>query len=257
MLVAEKNTKADIIFTAAVCLLTIIIFFIPTGYENRQKANTLRARARITAVDNSELEQYGIVKTGNQGVSFEILNGKFKGLVVDSNNMLIGKLELDKMFAVGDVALVTIDMDENGAFVYANPVDHYRIRIELILLGLFAGLLILYAGITGIKALLSFVFTGIAIWKILLPGFLNGWNPVLLSFLIVALMSAVIIFLVGGASKKGTISFLGTIAGIGFTAVISILFSRLFHVHGAVKPFSETLLYSGYAHPAATQQYSW
>ncbi|MDC7226890.1 MAG: YibE/F family protein [Spirochaetales bacterium] len=248
MLIAEKNTHNDIFFTLIVCVLTIGVLFVPTGFEDRQKTNITRARGRITAVDNTDLEQYGIVKTGNQGVTMEILNGKFKGLVTDSNNMLIGKLELDKMFAVGDVALVTIDMDENGEFVYANPVDHFRIRTELFLLILFAGLLLLYAGWTGAKALLSFMFTGVAIWKLLLPGFLNGYNPILLSLGIVMMMSAVIIFLVGGMSKKGIISFLGTLAGIGFTAILSILFGNLFKVHGAVKPFSESLLYSGYAH---------
>ena len=248
MLITEHNTKKDMVFTLIICIITAATLFIPTGFENRQKINIVRARARVIATDNTDLEQYGIVKTGNQGVTLEILNGKFKGRVAESNNMLIGKLELDKMFAVDDVALVTIDMDENGGFVYATPVDHYRIRTELILLILFAGLLILFAGWTGAKALLSFMFTGVAIWKFLLPGFLNGLNPILISLLIVAAMSAVIIFLVGGISKKGVVSFLGAIAGISFTAVISILFGKLFHVHGAVKPFSEPLLYSGYAH---------
>lgn len=248
MLIAEKTPENDIIFTIIIAVLTLIVFFIPTGFEDRQKPNTIRARAEITAVDNTELEQYGIIKTGNQGLTLKILNGKFKGLETESNNMLIGKLELDKMFNVGDVALTTIDMTKDGDFVYANPVDHYRIRTELLLLVLFAGLLLLYAGWTGAKALLSFVFTGAAIWKILLPGFLKGYNPILLSLLIVSAMSAVIIFLVGGLSKKGVISFLGTIAGIGITAVLSVLFGKLFHVHGAVKPFSESLLYSGYAH---------
>jgi uncharacterized membrane protein len=208
----------------------------------------LSARARITAVDNTELEQYGIVKTGNQGVEIDILNGKFKGYHTQSNNMLMGKLELDKMFQVGDIALVVISMDEQGEFVYANIIDHYRIRIEMVLLLLFSGLLILFAGWTGAKALLSFLFTGVSIWKILLPGFLHGWNPILLSLMIISILSAVIIFLVGGISKKGLIAFLGTISGIGITAVISILFGKFFHIHGAVRPFSETLLYSGYAH---------
>jgi hypothetical protein len=65
-----------------------------------RRADTLRARAKIIAVDNTELEQYGIVKTGNQSLEIEILNGKFKGLQTESNNMLMGKLELDKMFMV-------------------------------------------------------------------------------------------------------------------------------------------------------------
>lgn len=248
MFMAENRSGKDRIFTLVVCLLTAGLLFVPTGFENRRRDNSLRARARIIGVDNEDLEQYGIVKTGNQGVTLEILNGPFKGLVVDSNNLLMGKLELDKMFAPGDVALVTIDIDGKGDFVYANPVDHYRLRVELILLTLFAAMLIAYAGWTGIKALLSFMFTGMAIWKLLLPGFLRGWDPVLLSLVIVAAMAAVIIFLVGGVAKKGVVSFLGTLAGIAFTAVFSLLFGKLFNVHGAVKPFSEVLLYSGFAH---------
>ena len=248
MLIAEKNTGKDIIFTLVISVLTVITMLIPTGFEDRRRTDSLRARAEITEVDNTELEQYGIVKTGNQGLRLRILNGKFKGLITDSNNMLMGKLELDKMFAVGDTALVTIDITADGEFVYANPVDHYRLRTELLLLVLFAGLLVLFAGVTGLKALLSFVFTGVVIWKVLLPGFLNGIPPVLLSLAIVTLISAAIILLVGGVSKKGVIALLGTVAGIGFTAVLSMLFGKLFHVHGAVRPFSETLLYSGYAH---------
>ena len=248
MLIAEKKTGKDILFTAVITLLTLITLLLPNGFKDRQRTNILHARGEVIAVDNRELEQYGIVKTGNQGVTLRILNGKFKGTVTESNNMLIGKLELDKMFAPGDIALVTIDTDRKGGFVYANPVDHYRIRIELVLLALFAAILLFYAGWTGAKALLSFLFTGAAIWKLLLPGFLKGINPVILSLSIVMVLSAVIIFLVGGISKKGVIAFLGTFAGISLTAFFSLLFGKLFHVHGAVKPFSETLLYSGYAH---------
>ncbi len=248
MFIAEKNTRKDIIFTGVICMLTLLTFFIPGGFDERKQGNSIRARAEIIEVDNSELEQYGIVKTGNQGVTLKILNGPFKGLETKSNNMLIGKLELDKMYAVGDIALTTIDMDEQGEFVYANPVDHYRLRTEGILLFLFSGLLVLYAGWTGIKALVSFVFTGMMIWKILLPGFLLGFSPILISLLVVAVISGVIVLLVGGLSLKGLISLLGTLAGAGFTAIFSILFGTLFHIHGAVKPFSESLLYSGYGH---------
>ena len=248
MLTAEKTGKKDRIFTIAVSILTVIILFIPTGFENRQKKNNLRAKAEVIAVDNSELEQYGIVKTGNQGLELKITSGRFRGRIARSNNILMGKLELDKMFAVGDTALVAIDLDETGGFVYANALDHYRLKTEMILFLLFAGMLLLYAGWTGARALLSFLFTGLLIWKILLPGFLNGISPVPLSLGIVLCLSSAIIFLVGGMSRKGIVSFLGTAAGIGFTAVISLLFGKLFHVHGAVKPFSETLLYSGFAH---------
>ena len=86
------------------------------------------------------------------------------------------------------------------------------------------------------------------IWKILIPGFLAGINPILVSLVTVAVISAVIIFLVGGLTKKGLTAFIGTVSGIIFTSILSIIFGKAFHIHGAIKPFSETLLYSGYAY---------
>ena len=34
----------------------------------------------------------------------------------------------------------------------------------------------------------------------------------------------------------------------GLTTVLGILFTRIFNIHGAVRPFTETLLYSGFEH---------
>ena len=248
MIFADKTKKKDIIFSLFIILLSTVIILLPTTPKPRTAGNSSRARAEVISTDNSELEQYGIVKTGNQQVELRILNGRFRGMEVSSTNILMGKLELDKMFVPGDKALMVIDMDENNNFVYANIIDHYRINVELILLLLFVLILIAYAGWTGFNAVLSFTFTGIVIWKILIPGFLSGINPVLISFGTVIILSAAIIFLIGGFSKKGLTAFTGTIAGILFTSLFSMIFGHAFHVHGAVKPFSETLLYSGYAY---------
>jgi uncharacterized membrane protein len=35
-------------------------------------------------------------------------------------------------------------------------------------------------------------------------------------------------------------------SGVAVTCIMAILFGTLFNIHGAIKPFSETLLYSGY-----------
>jgi uncharacterized membrane protein len=59
-------------------------------------------------------------------------------------------------------------------------------------------------------------------------------------------LTASIIFLVGGLSKRGLVAFAGSALGIATTCLLALLFSRGFHLHGAVKPFSETLLYCGF-----------
>lgn len=249
MLTSEKMERKDRILTLVLAVITASLFLIPVRFGAPPAGKVARVRAEVIAVDNDTIEQFGIVKTGDQGVSLRILNGRFKGQIIDGNNMLLGKMDLDKIFQVGDTALVTLNLSPDGGRILSNQVvDHYRIRTELLLLFLFIGLLVVYAGWTGVKAVISFIFTAAAIWKLMIPGFLLGLPPVPLSMLIVTAMTAVIIFLIGGISRMGLVAFLGAISGVGTTALLSLGFGAAFKIHGAVKPFAETLLYSGYPH---------
>jgi uncharacterized membrane protein len=109
-------------------------------------------------------------------------------------------------------------------------------------------LLVAFGGWTGLKALLSFVFAGLMIWKLLVPLFLEGYDPILVSLATVGAMTAAVIFLVAGPTKKGVVAFLGAFLGILTSCLLAIYFTNQFKVHGAVMPFAETLLYAGYAH---------
>ena len=248
MIFKEPIERKDLFFLLGVIAISVVLFFIPTGYEAPQ-GNTVRVKALILEVDDSNVQDFTVVKQGDQELTLRLLNGKFKGEIIQATNVLIGKMELDTIYEPGRKALVTLSLnEEREKIVHANAVGYYRINIELVLLFLFIALLLIYAGWTGVKAVFSFLFTGLLIWKVLLPGYLNGRDPVLLSLLIVLLLTSAIIFLVGGLNKKGTVAFLGASAGVILTMVLSLVFGNLFYIHGAVKPFSETLVYSGYAY---------
>ncbi len=248
MIFKEPIERKDLFFLLGVIATSVVLFFIPTGYEAPQ-GNTVRVKALILEVDDSNVQDFTVVKQGDQELTLRLLNGKFKGEIIQATNVLIGKMELDTIYEPGRKALVTLSLNkEREKIVHANAVGYYRINIELVLLFLFIALLLIYAGWTGVKAVFSFLFTGLLIWKVLLPGYLNGRDPVLLSLLIVLLLTSAIIFLVGGLNKKGTVAFLGASAGVILTMVLSLVFGNLFYIHGAVKPFSETLVYSGYAY---------
>lgn len=105
-------------------------------------------------------------------------------------------------------------MDAKGEIRYVNPQSHYRLGTEIFLLGLFALLLLVFGGWAGLKALLSFLFSALMIWKVLVPLMLKGADPVLLSLGTVAAMSAVIIFLVAGPTRKGVVAFPGAFLGV-------------------------------------------
>ncbi|MCX7843353.1 MAG: YibE/F family protein [Clostridia bacterium] len=209
--------------------------------------NSERAEAEILEVDNKYIREVGLIRHGQQHCRLRVLNGRFKGMETDGVNHLMGKLEMDKIFAPGDRALVVIDYNDNN-IIFTNIVDHYRINLELILFIAFALLLIFFAGWTGVKALLSFILTVLMIWKVLIPFFLKGYNPIILSMLVVIAMTASTILLVSGLSRKSYAAILGSISGSLVTCILAIIFGKSFKVHGAVLHFSESLLYSGYAH---------
>jgi uncharacterized membrane protein len=156
---------------------------------------------------------------------------------------------------VGDTALVVLSLNEEGQITFVNPQAHYRLGLEVFLLGLFALVLILFGGWTGAKALLSFLFAGLMLWKVLVPFMLRGYDPVLLSLGVVAVLTGVIIFLVAGLNRKGIVAFSGAFLGVLTSCLMALYFTRKFHVHGAVLPFAETLLYSGFAHLNLTKIY--
>lgn len=238
--------KEEFIFILILILINIVLLSIPNDFE-KVSTNSYSTKAVVLDVDNSNLEQHGIIKTGTQQVKVKLLEGENKGLEIWGPNYLKGQLELDKMFTVGENALVVVDKD--GSEVnFINLIDHYRLNIEILLFDLFIGALIIFGGWIGFKSILSFITTVTMIWRILIPMFLKGYNPILVAMLVVTTITAITIYLVGGFNKKSTVAYLGSISGILITCALAIIFGRFFKIHGAVIPFSESLLYSGYSY---------
>ena len=205
----------------------------------------VKCKARILSVDNSNIFTIGLLRKGEQRVRMKILSGPFKGREFDGSNIIRANMELDKVFEPGDIALAAIPYDADESFTVIAQ-DHYRIGYALLLFGLFALLLLVFGGITGFNALLSFVFSCLVIWKLVIPLSLKGGNVLLITFAAVTLLSAVIIFLVAGMTRKGVTAFFGAILGVLASCGMAYVFTKLFKISGGMMPYSQTLLYSGY-----------
>ena len=227
-------------------LLIGILVAIPTGYEDAViYKDTERAVGEVVKIDDSAIISSGLIQSGEQSCTLKILDGIFKGKEIEGVNFLSGSLEKDKVFQVGDKALVTISY-EGDTIKSAVISDHYRLNREFILMGAFALLLILFAGKNGLQAIFSFVITVLAIWKILVPCYLKGYSPVWIGILITIMLTAVIIFFVYGWDKRTLVAVLGALLGVATTCILGIVFTNLFMIHGAIMPNAESLLYSGY-----------
>ena len=245
----KKLSKINIRYYAPVVvtvLAIIVLLFVPTGYENKLiYKGTERVSARVLSTDESMIIDTGLIRSGEQSCEIEFLEGTFRGQTFTAVNMLTGSLENDKIFTSGDTAYVRITA-RDGEILSVSMTDHYRLPWELLLVGIFVAALIFFAGQTGLRAVLSFILTILMIWKIVVPLYLNGVSPILSGIAVTALLSVMIVSLVYGFDRRAWASSLGIIIGLGFTAAIGAIFTRLMNIHGAVMSGSESMLYCSY-----------
>ncbi|MCW8796886.1 MAG: YibE/F family protein [Chlorobium sp.] len=240
--------KTDTYLVILIAALSSVLWFLPTGFEKQELTiNTLHEKGVVISIDDSELKRVGLVLTGEQNMEIEILSGQYKGRKVSATNFLMGQMSYDKLFREGDKVLTVLRVDgENGEIVNARAAEMYRLDVQLILFALFGLFLVGFARWTGFRALLSFVFTALVIWKVLIPLFLRGVPPLPVAYLVVMVTTTVIMLLITGFSRKGAVALSGALGGVTLTTILTIVFGAWFRVPGTVRDFSEMLLYSGF-----------
>ena len=195
------------------------------------------SRAEVIEVDDSELQLHGLIEFGTQILKVRLPDGS----VMSAHNEIRAQLDLDKKFKPGDMVLVVLGEEPLIAR------DHWRLGWIAVLFGGFCVLLVAFGGWTGAKALLSFVFSCLAVWKLLIPLCLAGLRADWASFAVVSVLTAVIMYLVAGGTRKGLAAFVGAMLGIVASLGLADFFAAVMNVDGATMPFVQTLIYSGFA----------
>jgi len=225
---------------AVFAALSAALYFVP-GPRPLAHDGAVTARAAVLETDDTGLVRHGLLEFGTQRLKVKLADGR----VFAAENELRAQMELDKKFVPGDTALVVVPADAAPDAVLTAR-DHWRLGVFAVFAVLFSALLCAFGGWTGAKALFSFVFSCFAVWKILVPLALGGWNASFVSFVTVAVLTAVIMYLVAGPTKKGVAAFAGAMLGVVASFALGALVVRLAHVNGATMPYAQALLYAGY-----------
>ncbi len=243
------RSRKELYLVVMVVVAIIALWKLPTSFENPALLkNTIYEKAVVVSIDNSDVENITVVSVGTQRLELEIRSGKFKGEVVKSRNVLLGNKQRDKIFEVGDRVLCVSKVNKDHTSVLdARAEDYYRQDLALVLVIAFVIFLVIFAGKTGAKAAVSFIFTALAFWKLLIPALLKGYSPLFVSIGIVFITTVVIILLVGGISRKGFVALAGAMLGVVATAALALLFGHFFKIPGTVQSYAESLMYNGYA----------
>ncbi len=205
-----------------------------------------KERAVVLSVNNDHVMGQGALLTGFQTLEVQICSGPLKDARFKGSNILRSQMDLDKLFKVGDTVLAAVYQGADPQTDTINIQDYYRLNYAMLLFGIFTVLLVIFGGMTGVKALLSFVFSCVVIWKIVVPLCLNGWNPIYIALAAVLLLTFVIIYIIAGFTRKGTTAFCGAMLGVLASCFMAMIFTGLFHINGAVMPYSQALINAGF-----------
>jgi uncharacterized membrane protein len=201
------------IVAAAILLLCLPLSFASAQevYEELKEIVT----AEVTHVLKEEVRQIEGTDTVThvQNIEAKITSGTQTGRVVIFENELV---ELE----AGDIVYLNYVKTINGDeyFIFKD----FKRQFHLIALTLvFAGLLIFFARMQGVRALLSLGLSIAAILFVLVPALLSGYNAALVSTAIAGVILALVLFLTHGINPRSVIAFLGTFSAVLVTCLIA------------------------------------
>ncbi len=159
-----------------------------------------------------------------QTVSARLLEGERANEVVNFENDLV-------VLEAGDEIFLSHIRDINGTeFYILKDVD--RGGGLLLLFLLFVGLLLLFAGFQGARALGSLLLSILGIVFVLLPAILAGYDPILMSLLIAGVILALALFGTHGFNALSVIAFGGTIGAVLATTAVAWWFVEMLRLTG-------------------------
>ena len=193
-----------------------------TAYEELQ--STLAAE--VVEINSERVERImgTDANTVVQTVSARILEGDKEGEVVTFENDLVP-------LGAGDRIFLSHVRDIDGQDIYLlQDIDRGIPLVTLFVL--FVALLLWFAGKQGGRALASLLLSIAGIVFVLLPALLVGYDPILMSLLISAVILALALFGTHGFSALSTIAYLGTVAAVLATSLIAWWFVGALRLSG-------------------------
>lgn len=202
-----------VVGSVLVSLLGGGVFLVQAQEVHQELQETVKAKV-LEIVSEFDRDIMGTNTTTTvQTVRVELLSGQKTGQVATFDNDLV-------TLAVGDKIFVNrLEAIDGSEYFMFKDVER---RMKLFYVGLLmVGLIVLFAGWQGARALLSLALSITAIIFLLVPALLAGYSPALASLLIAGFILAVSLFLTHGFKPRVTIAFVGTFGAVAVTCLLS------------------------------------
>ena len=186
---------------------------------------------RVVAIDTSD--------EADQVLTFRILSGQFRGETVAVNNIWTGRAFGDRVLSRGDVLFLDIPRRDpsNPTLDNVRMREYFRTPFLLYLAGALGVLMILVAGMKGVRAILTLFVTSLAVLYLLVPLTIAGYNPIAIALGIAALLTLTTFVLITGFSFKVVSGVLGTLGGLAAVGVLSVISQHALVLTGLAQEF--------------------
>jgi uncharacterized membrane protein len=199
-------------------LIIFIFLLIPIFVSAQEIHDDYKGtwRGKVVEILKSEIKEVAWINGQHlyQTIKVQVLDGPKKDEVITIEN---DYLELKK----GDKFYFNYLVDINGNEQYGITNIDRRASLGLMIL-LFVIAVIVFGGFQGLRSLLALVGSFLAIFYILLPGLLSGWNPLIASFLVASGILFVAIFFTHGFNRESIVAYVGTMLAVFITGLFSM-----------------------------------
>lgn len=174
-------------------------------------------RAKVTDIIDSQVRTIPGTDTTQlyQTIEAKVLEGPKEGEVIQIEN---DYLELD----TGDAFYFNYSQYPDGTEGYG--VISIDRRLSLFVLGMvFVVAIILFGGWQGVRSLVALGGSFLAIFYILMPGILKGWDPVVASVLVASGILFAAIFFTHGFNRESLVAYGGTMLAVLLTGLFALV----------------------------------
>ena len=232
-----RRRRMEIGISLLLVLVLVLWAAVLQWTDTERDATAARKRsfaiARVTDVleDDAETQDWTEGRRiGQQYLEIEILNGEWKGEVLETINYLTIYTNVDAR--EGTRIIVRLDVDENGALYVVSIPNYERATVLMGMLAVFAAVLIFIGRRKGVMALLGLIYTLASLWFIQVPMILRGADAVLTAILIVTLTTVASLFLLTGWSMKTLCASLGCVGGVAAAGLFAAVAGTISPLNG-------------------------
>ncbi len=228
----ERKLKIIGVLTLAIVVMFLHVkLFRFSEIVHHGALRKLICLGRVVGVDTSE--------DVDQILSLRILSGQFRGEIVNINNIWIGRPFSDRVIYQGDVLLLEIPLRRQNQ----TKIDevrmgaYFRTPFLLYFGGVLGCLIILVAGLKGVRAILTLFLTALSVFCVLVPMTVRGFNPIGVALCIATLLTIAIFVIIAGFSFKVISGVLATLGGLAAVAILSFISQKVMALTGLAEEF--------------------